>query len=720
MAESSESLVQSLRARLHGQLDEAFEARLPELARLAQEAADEGAVHVDAWPRGEHWVLVAIGRDTLGALSLISGTFAVHSVNIVEGDIHTIPVLKSRRSRSILPRPPWRRRSARPKEVPVLFDHFVVRLPEGQEPAELIGRIRSGLRRLLAMAYEGKLEQARAELVERFAEVIARQPPPTRQLYPVRVEVDNDGDPAATVVRIESVDTLGFVFEFANALAMLRFNIVRVRVRTVDGLVRDDFWLTTQQGEKIRDEAALADLRVAAVLIKQFTHLLPGAPNPAQALRQFSVLAQEVLRWRDWLQRLRDLSSDEVLRRLAQVLGASEFLWEDFLRMQHETLFPVLASAPELDRQTVRRELEQALWDELASERGWEQKVERLNRFKDREMFRIDLRHLTGRIDFARFGYELTELAEAVVCVALELARQRIGKVTGRGSPLPEMAVFGLGKLGGRELGFASDIELLFVHDDRSATDERQRYELQQQADAVVRVFRQVVWARREGVFHIDLRLRPFGNSGPLSPSFSFCADYYRPNGRAQQFERLALVKLRGIAGPEPLAAAVCRLRDRFVYSGQPIDRDNILHLREKQVQELTQKGVRNAKYSWGGLVDVEYYTQARQIEAGATDRSVRVTGTLEAIERLVAGGWLEPDFAGRLADSYRFLRKLIDALRVVRGNARDLNLPPQDDPEYRYLASRMGYGPEQLTEELHRVFAFTANLWRAEGATAR
>ncbi len=708
MTESPESLVDALRAQLTGQLREGLDARLPELAALAQEAADEGSVHVRAWPQGDVWELVVIAPDTLGALSLISGVFAVHSVNIVEGDIHTVRVTKRRRRRFLLPRPRFRSHSPPPKEVPVLFDHFVVRIPSDANPSELIDRIRSHLQRLLAKAYAGQLDAAREELVDRFAQVIARQPAPTQRLYPVRVEVDNDSAPDATVVRIESVDTLGFVFEFANALAMLRFNIVRVRVRTVDSLVRDDFWLTTQQGGKITDQAALADLRVAAVLIKQFTHLLPGAPNPAQALRQFGVLAREVLRWEDWVQRLRDLSSDEVLRRLAQVLGASEFLWEDFLRMQHETLFPVLANAPELERVATRAELEQTLWRELQQAPDWDGRVERLNRCKDREMFRIDLRHLTKRIDFAQFGRELTELAEAVVAVAVELARERVGPAAA-----PPMAVFGLGKLGGRELGFASDIELLFVHDASSCADEQERYELQQRADTLVREFTQLVWARREGVFHVDLRLRPFGNSGPLSPSVSFCADYYRHGGPAQQFERLALVKLRPIAGPDALASRVCQLRDDFVYSGQPVDRDNIIHLREKQIQELTQRGVRNAKYSWGGLVDVEYFTQARQIEAGAQDRSVRVTGTLEAIERLAAAGWLDPEFAATLADCYRFLRRLIDGLRVVRGNARDLNLPPEKDPEYRFLASRLGYDSAQLTAELERVFHFTANLWR-------
>ncbi|MBI2910677.1 MAG: hypothetical protein HYY05_00935 [Chloroflexi bacterium] len=97
-----------------------------------------------------------------------------------------------------------------------------------------------------------------------------------------------------------------------------------------------------------------------------------------------------------------------------------------------------------------------------------------------------------------------------------------------------------------------------------------------------------------------------------------------------------------------------------------------------------------SAKYSHGGLVDIEYYTQARQIAAGHVDPHVRVNNTLEAIERLAQGGHVGHREASRLSESYRFLRRLIDALRVVRGHAKDLTLPPTESREFAYLAHRL------------------------------
>lgn len=675
---------------------------------LAVDVLASGAPRV-LWKRdGKEAKLLVLGRDMIGALALISGVFAVHRISIVEADIHTLPVRVQVPSRTVFWRPG--RRKTTERVFGLLVDYFVTRLPESPDPNGLLDTVAREIERVLTAASES-FESVRDELIERFARVIEQQPPPQQRLYPIRVHVENESTPNATLLEVESTDTLGFVFEFANALALLRFNIVRVEVRTEDGTVKDRFWITTAQGEKVTDPQALADLRFAAVLIKQFTHLLPGAPNPARALRQFSELARDVLRWSDWQDRLEDLTSYEVLRTLARVLGVSEFLWEDFLRLQHESLFPLLASRPALEVVRSREELEEQLRKTVYSESSWEDQIAALNRFKDREMFRIDLRYLTGRIDFEHFGFELSDLAEAVVRVAVDLAKEHVRKQQ-PALEVPDLAVFGLGKLGGRELGFASDIELFCCFDD-AAYGSDDLGDAQRLADDVVRTLLKIVRSRREGIFEIDLRLRPYGRQGPLAPALSLCRKYYRPGGGAVQLERLALVKMRPLGGPTDLMESMLELRDSFVYSQVPIDYENIRHLRKRQIEELTDRERMNAKYSPGGLVDVEYFVQARQIEVGARDSYVRVPNTLEAISRLRERGAFEAEFADRLAASYRFLRRLIDALRVVRGNARDLHLPPTEDPEFRYLASRLGYEDARaLQESIDEVFGWTARIW--------
>jgi glutamate-ammonia-ligase adenylyltransferase len=113
--------------------------------------------------------------------------------------------------------------------------------------------------------------------------------------------------------------------------------------------------------------------------------------------------------------------------------------------------------------------------------------------------------------------------------------------------------------------------------------------------------------------------------------------------------------------------------------------------------------------------VDIEYYVQARQIAAGAAHPEVRVTGTQEAIQRLEALGAISPSEAQRLQGAYRFLRELIEALRVVRGHARDLTIPPAGSREFAHLARRMGCAePGALARQIEHWMSVGRELWQA------
>ncbi len=133
----------------------------------------------------------------------------------------------------------------------------------------------------------------------------------------------------------------------------------------------------------------------------------------------------------------------------------------------------------------------------------------------------------------------------------------------------------------------------------------------------MVCLFLKIFEAPKEGIFEIDLRLRPYGKDGLLASSLDAFRTYYSPTGPARQFERMALVKLRSIAGDKDFGTEVLGIRDAYVYSDRILDFDNIIHLRKRQATELVQSDTLNAKYSPGGLVDLEYFVQARQIECG-------------------------------------------------------------------------------------------------------
>jgi len=171
---------------------------------------------------------------------------------------------------------------------------------------------------------------------------------------------------------------------------------------------------------------------------------------------------------------------------------------------------------------------------------------------------------------------------------------------------------------------------------------------------------------------------------------------------------------LRPIAETSDLAERVRRQRDAFVYSSAPLDLGNVLHLRRRQATELVPRGRVNAKYSPGGVVDVEYFVQSWQILVGAADATVRVANTRDAIGRLRDGGYFSAGLARETAATYVFLRNLIDALRVVRGNAKDLTIPPESSPEFAYLAQRSGLaGPRELGDTLTTRMAFARSLWQ-------
>ncbi|MFI4945324.1 MAG: hypothetical protein ACHP85_18795, partial [Burkholderiales bacterium] len=266
------------------------------------------------------------------------------------------------------------------------------------------------------------------------------------------------------------------------------------------------------------------------------------------------------------------------------------------------------------------------------------------------------------------------------------------------GGRVPPLAVLGLGKFGGREMGYASDIELVVVYGFGGLT-EQTGVDAGVFFEAVVREVTGLIAAREEGIFHVDLRLRPHGAKGPLATPLAALRDYYRPGGGAASFERQALIKLRRVAGDEATGAEVERVRDAFVWSEEPWDRADALHLRERQCRELVAPGRFNVKYSPGALVEVEYAVQYLQIEHGRRHPELRTPSTLEGLDRLQAAGSIDAARRDELRDAYVFWRRVADALRMVRGNARDLLLPESGSEEVRSLARRLGYaGPDWAT----------------------
>ena len=271
-------------------------------------------------------------------------------------------------------------------------------------------------------------------------------------------------------------------------------------------------------------------------------------------------------------------------------------------------------------------------------------------------------------------------------------------------SPCPG-TILALGKCGGRELGFASDIELMLIYAGTGNTTGPKVLSTNEYYGEVLHSFINSIHARQDGIFHIDLQLRPYGKAGQLAVSLEAFQRYFAPQGPAWAYERQALVRLRPIAGDLALGEKVCDLRDKFVYNGELFNVTAMRAMRERQIRHLVTAGTFNAKYSPGGLVDLEYLVQGLQITYGAANPALRLTNIRMAMAALADAGILSAANYIRLRKAHTFLRWLIDSLRVVRGNTKDVNIPPMDSDEFAFLARRLKYGSytNRLQEDLTR-----------------
>jgi len=688
-------------------------------------ASRPARVRVRESSRGRLEVTI-VGLDFFAEFALVCGLLAAASLDIESGHVDTSAPTAEPAGREAIrrgrrpPRPPLP--AGAPPSGRLIVDEFAVVPRDGasRSVSQLEQELERELGELLRLVGQGRAEEARERLDRRLAERFSRAEPAAPALEPLEIAFDNRQDKRFTRMEVRGADTPGFLYALATALAMRGVYVHRVEIASVGREARDRLLIATRDGRKIEDEAQLATLRAAVAVLKRFTHLLPLAPDPAAALRAFSQLVDRVLASASPDQALPLLASPEGLRELARLLGASPFLWEDFLRREAEHLLPVLDSWRKRPLRG-RSELARELAARLAAAASFEDERRLLNAFKDEEMLLADMRHLLDpQVDLVAFSAAITDLAEAVVESALRACVAEVARTHGwprdEGGRRPPVAVLGLGKFGGREMGYASDIELVVVYGFAGRT-ETSGVDAGVFFEAVVREITGMIAAREEGIFHVDLRLRPHGAKGPLATPLATLRDYYRAGGDAAPFERQALVKLRRVAGDEALGAEVERVRDAFVWSEEPWNRADALHLRERQGRELVPPGRFNVKYSPGALVDVEYAVQYLQLEHGRSRPELRTPSTLEALDRLQAAGLIGPARRDELRAAYLFWRRVADALRMVRGNAKDLLLPESGSEEVRFLARRLGYaGPDWAAA----ADALLADVARHREAAAR
>ncbi len=545
---------------------------------------------------------------------------------------------------------------------------------------------------LLLLLQKNQVRQARRSVNRRLIEHMEKGKRKTVDLlHPVHLTFSNSASSPNTILDIRSTDTPAFLYTFANALAMRGIYLVKAKIEVKGTQVLNRLYIHDRHGRRILRKQEQQELRTAAVLLKEFTHYLSWAPDPGKALDHFDQFLDQLLEQPKKGATLAILSKGSTMGNLAQLFGSSDYLWEDLLRRQHDNLLPMMQRYQKGSLVRSKTTLSKSLEKALLPAKTIAQRKQRLNQVKDEELFRIDMRHLLENSSLHDFSQALTNLADVILNHALEQSYRVIQPKASRTSSIP-MAIFGLGKLGGGELGYASDIEILFVYANPQRTEKRNIVRMS--ADTFERwaqEFLQWIEAKQEGIFHIDTRLRPNGDKGTLANTVEEIQQYYRSQGGAAPFERQAFIKLRFIAGNSRVGKAVETHRNQFVYGPDPWDLGLALNLRQRQITELVQPGATNVKYSPGGLIDVEYTVQYLQLIHGHAHPSIRTPNTLEAIEQLCHESILTLSERETLHDDYIFLRQLIDGLRIVRGHAKDLVLPPSGSDEMVFLARRLG-----------------------------
>ncbi|HEV2754165.1 MAG TPA: bifunctional [glutamine synthetase] adenylyltransferase/[glutamine synthetase]-adenylyl-L-tyrosine phosphorylase [Actinomycetota bacterium] len=414
--------------------------------------------------------------------------------------------------------------------------------------------------------------------------------------------------------------------------------------------------------------------RLFKVLTPALLRSLTSTPLPDAGLFGFLTLGEALGNRLEALNALRD--NPPAVGDLARVLGAGRLLADVLTQVPDELSLVVDAREEPKARERLVREARGSLsWRE--PEARWDG----LRRFKRREMLRVAVGDVTRGMPVDEVGAKLSDLADACLEAALDDLK------------VP-LTVIGMGKLGGRELSYSSDVDVMFLHESDPAAAEK----------AAEQLMRAVGEVTPEGqAFRVDAALRPEGKAGPLVRSLDSYLEYYER--WSKPWEHLALLKARVAAGDPDLGERFVAQTRAYAYPAKlpPDALGEIRHLKARMEKERVPRGTdprRHLKFGPGGLADVEFAVQMLQIQHAHDREDLQVTATLDALDACWREGLLADAEALRLAEAYRFLTKARNRMFFIAGRPQDA-LPAKPE-ELEALGVAMGYTdqPRQELEE--------------------
>lgn len=423
------------------------------------------------------------------------------------------------------------------------------------------------------------------------------------------------------------------------------------------------------------------------------------SPDPNQALRHLGDFTGSLRSPRPWFELL--ATHPATGRLLLQLFGTSDSLSRHFVR--HPELVEPLLHRATAARRKPMEEMEAEVAARLARHGDVEGRLSALRRYKNEEILRIGLEDVSGILELEEVMEEITTLADLCVRECLALARAEMIDRWGAPREGNRLAVLAMGKMGGRELGYRSDLDLIFVFgssEGESSGGRRGRLSAPEWFSRLAqRLISHLQLPLREGIlFRVDTGLRPSGRQGTLVVSLAAFAGYHR--GQSATWEKQALLRARFVAGDRGIATRALEIVENALsLSGDPAQ--EILAMRRRIEEEIAQETLAgpHPKAGRGGLMDVEFACQYLQLVHGPTKPWIRTPSTADAIRRLQAEGLLSGADAAVLLEAWRFLRRLELRLQIVQDRAAD-RLPSERFARLG-LARRMGYVGERADERL-------------------
>ncbi len=424
----------------------------------------------------------------------------------------------------------------------------------------------------------------------------------------------------------------------------------------------------------------------------------------------------------------------EIIKVLITLFGTSQFLSRIFI--QHPEILDSLVSHAYAIDYKDQVQIEQDLDELMATVSDYEDKLDVLRRFRNEEFLRIAMSDTHGQTPQGQLTSQLSYLADACLKQALAIAREEL--IPRFGLPFCRaeeghdreagFAIVAMGKQGGRELNYHSDLDIIFVYEGEGKTrpvegTEPDRFREQSNPEYFSRLAQRIISVltlmTREGyVYQIDTRLRPSGNQGPLVTSLNAYQKYHESS--AALWERQALTKARVVLGPKGLTAKIKQLNREIAYE-RPVPaelKEEIYRLRARMENEIAKENSShfNIKTGRGGMVDVEFIVQYLQLLHGSEHPELQSNNTLKALAAIKEVGLISDASHATLENGYKFLRRLENRLRLVHDQS--VNELSGDRAYLAKLAKRLGYPekprrPEdaflaeyrEVTEQIRTVF---------------